>query len=135
MKHIRNPKSIHAMNRYVSEMAHPKLATCHDVDAVYHNHIKDFWCMFEWKWESEKMCKPGTLQSLHDMDVALNAGSPNYRGLFIVRLNFPEEFSLDDTQACKIQHIWGGFVEGHQVYTENARTAIQHILDHGKLLS
>ena len=117
MKHIRNPKSIHAMNRYVSEMAHPKLATCHDVDAVYHNHIKDFWCMFEWKWESEKMCKPGTLQSLHDMDVALNAGSPNYRGLFIVRLNFPEEFPLDDTQACKIQHIWGGFVEGHQVYT------------------
>ena len=135
MKHIRNPKSIHAMNRYVSEMARDRRATIHDIDCIYRNHAKEFWCMFEWKWVRESVGGPGTLQSLHDMDVAFNTASHTYNGLFIVRMGWEEEFPLDDTQKCEIQHICGGVVENHVHYSSNARTAIQHILDHGKLLS
>ena len=91
--------------------------------------------MFEWKWVREEDSGPGTLQSLHDMDVAFNTASHTYTGLFIVRMGWESEFPLDDTQKCEIQHICGGVVENHVTYTENARTAIQHILDHGKLLS
>jgi len=134
MKPIRNQSSIHTMNRYVSEMARDRASTVHDIDCVYRNHAKDFWCLFEWKWESETMSGRGTLQSLHDMDEAFNTASHSYRGLFIVRLGFPEAFPLDDTQQCEIQHVWGGVVDGHKTYTEGARSAIQYILDHGKLL-
>ena len=122
------------MNRYVSEMARDRSATVHDIDCIYRNHAKDFWCMFEWKWEKEQMSGPGTMQSLHDMDVAFNTASASYRGLFIVVLGFPEAFPLDDTQQCRVQHIWGGVIERDQTYTEGARSAIQYILDHGKLL-
>jgi hypothetical protein len=135
MKPIRNPKSIHAMNLYVREMSLDRRATVHDIDCIYRNHAKEFWCMFEWKWVREEDSGPGTLQSLHDMDVAFNTASHTYTGLFIVRMGWESEFPLDDTQKCEIQHICGGVVENHVTYTENARTAIQHILDHGKLLS
>ena len=123
------------MNLYVREMSLDRRATVHDIDCIYRNHAKEFWCMFEWKWVREEDSGPGTLQSLHDMDVAFNTASHTYTGLFIVRMGWESEFPLDDTQKCEIQHICGGVVENHVTYTKNARTAIQHILDHGKLLS
>ena len=122
------------MNLYVREMSLDRRATVHDIDCIYRNHAKEFWCMFEWKWVREEDSGLGTLQSLHDMDVAFNTASHTYTGLFIVRMGWESEFPLDDTQKCEIQHICGGVVENHVTYTENARTAIQHILDHGKLL-
>ena len=91
--------------------------------------------MFEWKWIRETVGGPGTLQSLHDMDVAFNSASHTYTGLFIVRMGWEEEFPLDDTQKCEIQHILWRRGRKPCHYSSNARTAIQYILDHGKLLS
>lgn len=130
---IYKPNSVHPMNRYLDEMTN-RAVTIHDIDCVFRNHAKEFWCLFEWKNPAERMGSKGTLQSLHDIDQAFNRDA-DYCGLFIVRLGFSiDTFPLDDDQQCEIQHICGGVVEGHETYTRGARSAIQHILDHGRLL-
>ena len=131
---IRNPHSVHVMNRYVSDMARDRPATVHDIDCIYRHHSKDFWCMFEWKWESERNSSPNTIKSLMDMDDAFSYASSTYRGLFVFRCGWPAAFPMDDTQQCGIQHFHFGNMKGHKTYTESAQSALQYILDHGQLL-
>lgn len=138
MNQIRNSKSVHTMNRHVSQLA-AHVATVCDIDCIYRNHVQEFWCMFEWKKDSERMGANGTQQMLHEIDQAFNTASSRsdaaYVGLFIVRLGFDyDTFPLDDTQQCEILHLCGGYVEGEKTYTTGARSAIEHILKHGKLL-
>lgn len=121
------------MNRMVSRMAR-RQDVVHDLDCVYRNTAKEFWCVFEWKNPGEQESSRGTLQSLYAVDQAFNKDA-DYIGLFIVRLGFSiDAFPLDDTQQCEIQHICGGIIMGHEVYSSGALSAIQHILDHGRLL-
>ena len=56
MNQIRNSKSVHTMNRHVSQLA-AHVATVCDIDCIYRNHVQEFWCMFEWKKDSERMQK------------------------------------------------------------------------------
>lgn len=134
MNEHRNPYRLHPMNREVSRMA-SRSATIHDIDCIYRNHAKDFWLMFEWKNPGEMVSGRGTAQSLHNLDEAFSNADADYKGLFIVRLGFSiDAFPLDDTQQCEIWHMCGGVVEAAETYASNAKSAIQHILDHGKLL-
>ena len=131
---IRNPHSVHVMNRYVSLMARDRPATVWDIDCMYHHRAKNFWCMFEWKWESEKNSSPNTIKSLMHMDEALSYASSTYRGLFLFRCGWPAAFPMDDTQQCEIQHFRCGEMVNHRTYTEGAQSALQYILDYGQLL-
>ena len=135
MRELRKPKSVLTMNRYLRQMANPRTATIHDIDCIYRNHAKDFWLMFEWKNLMEEGSGSGTLQSLHEMDEAFNRVSHSYTGLFLVRLGFNiDQWPLDDERMIEVQHICGGVIEGHKVYETKAKSALQYILDHGRLL-
>ena len=131
---IRNPHSIHAMNQNVSEMARNRPATVHDIDCIYRHRAKNFWCMFEWKWESENDSSPNTIESLTHMDESLSYASSTYRGLFMFKCGWPAAFPLDDTQQCRIQHFKFGEMVTDKTYTSGAQSALQYILDHGQLL-
>jgi len=134
MSRFRNPSSIHVMNRYVDQLTN-NAVTIHDLDCIFRNHAKEFWCMFEWKNLSESQSRPGTMQSLNELDEAFNNADADYKGLFIVRLGFHVgDWELDDDKMIEVQHIWGGFIAGHKTYETGARSALQYILDHGRLL-
>ena len=135
MREVRNPKSIRPMNLYLRQMAHPSTASLFDVDCVYRNYAKDFWLMFEWKNLMEDDSGPDTLEMLYEMDDALCKVNHSYAGLFLVKLGFNiADWPLDDDRMIQIQHIYGGVVEGHKVYPTGAKSALQYILDYGKLL-
>lgn len=130
---VYKPNSVHPMNRTLSDMAQ-RYDVIHDVDCIYRNTAKNFWCVFEWKNPGEQMSSNGTLASLQEVDQAFCATSDSYRGLFIVRLGFSiDAFPLDDTQQVEIVHLYDGILLESETYTAGARTAIQHILDHGRL--
>ena len=130
---IYKPNSVHPINRTLSEMAR-RHDVIHDVDCIYRNIAKDFWCMFEWKNPGEAMSSCGTLASLQEMDQAFRSSSDTYRGLFIVRLGFSiDTFPLDDTQQIEVVHLYDGFLVEGKTYTQGGRSAIQHILDYGRL--
>jgi hypothetical protein len=133
MSQIRNRERIHVMNRYLDEMT-PSSVTIHDVDCIYHNHAKNFWCMFEWKNISEKKSKPNTLASLHEMNDAFQNACSTYRGLFFVQLGFsPDAFPFTDEQKVTVVWHYRGIIQ-EKTYPTFARSAVQYILDHGRLL-
>jgi len=127
-------KGVRLMNRYLSEMA-SRYDVIHDVDCIYRNTAKNFWCVFEWKNPGEHMSSNGTLASLQELDQAFCATSDTYRGLFIVRLGFSiDAFPFDDTQQIEVIHLYDGILLESETYSEGAKSAIQHILDHGRIL-
>lgn len=131
---IRNGSALHAMNVNVSEMA-SRFDIVHDVDCIYHNSGIGFWCVFEWKNPGETSSSRGTQRSLFTIDEAFADASDSYVGLFIVRLGFSiDEFPLTDAEPVDIVHMYGGAVHDERTYATGAKSAIQHILNHGRLL-
>ena len=122
------------MNVNVSEMA-SRFDIVHDVDCIYHNSGQRFWCVFEWKNPGERSSSRGTQRSLFTIDEAFADASNTYKGLFIVRLGFSiDEFPLTDAEPVDIVHMHGGVVKDERTYSTGAKSAIQYILDHGRLL-
>lgn len=131
---VYRPNSVHPINRTIDEMT-GRAVTIHDVDCIFRNHAKDFWCMFEWKNPGEQLSSNATTHSLQEMDQAMADASDTYRGLFIVRLGFSiDTWPLDDTQQIEVVHMYDGILLEGKTYTEGGRTALQHILDHGRIL-
>lgn len=131
---VYRPNSVHSINRTIHDMT-GRAVTIHDVDCIYRNHAKDFWCMFEWKNPGEQLSSNATTRSLQEMDQAMADASDTYRGLFIVRLGFSiDTWPLDDTQQIEVVHMYDGILLEGKTYTEGGRTALQHILDHGRIL-
>ena len=57
-----------------------------------------------------------------------------YVGLFIVQLGTSlDAFPFDDSQACVIQQLHHGDVVGTKTYANGAKSAVQYILNHGRL--
>jgi len=133
MTQIRNRSRIHPMNLYLDEMT-PSTVTIHDVDCIYRNHAKNFWCMFEWKNPGERLSAPKTLASLHELNDAFENASSSYRGVFIVRLGFSvDAFPFTDEEQLDVVWHHCGMTQ-EKTYTSGARSAVQYILDHGRLL-
>jgi len=131
---VHRPNSVHPINRKMSEMAR-RHDVIHDIDCIYRNTAKDFWCMFEWKNPGEDMSSTGTLASMQEMDQAFSDASDTYRGLFIVRFGFSvDSFPLDDTQQLEVVHMYDGILLEGKTYTEGGLSAMQHILDYGRIL-
>lgn len=131
---IRNGNSVHPMNRELSRMAR-RSDVIHDVDCIYRNTAKDFWLMIEWKNPGETVSSQGTTNSLQQMDEAFANASAQYKGWFIIRLGFSiDSFPLDDDQQLEVVHMHDGVVLEGKSYASGAQSAIQHILDHGRLL-
>ncbi len=126
-------KAVRTMNRYVDEMT-DRAVTIHDIDCVYRNHKRSFWCLFEWKNPGEEMSKRGTMSSLLEMNDAFANASASYRGLFIVRLGFSiDAFPFTDDEQLEVVHLLGNDIVNERTYPTGARSALQHILDHGRL--
>jgi tRNA-binding EMAP/Myf-like protein len=124
---------VRTMNRYVDQMT-DKAVTIHDIDCVYRNHKRNFWCLFEWKNPGEQMSATGTLASLQEMNDAFEGASNSYRGLFIVRLGFSiDAFPFTDAEQLEVVWLHCGTTQ-ERTYPSGARSALQHILDHGRLL-
>jgi len=121
------------MNRYVDQMT-DNAVTIHDIDCVYRNHKRGFWCLFEWKNPGEQNSKPGTMASMHEMNDALENASNSFRGLFIVRLGVSiDAFPFTDEEQMEVVWLHYGTIQ-ERTYPTGARSALQHILDYGKLL-
>ena len=122
------------MNRELSRMAR-RSDVIHDVDCIYRNTAKGHWCMFEWKYPGEKDSSMATLSSLSNLDEMFSMCDRHYVGLFLVRLGTSmDEFPFDDSQQCTIEHLHHGLVIGTKTYSSGARSAVQYILDYGRLL-
>ena len=51
-----------------------------------------------------------------------------------MRLGFSiDTFPLDDTQQIEVVHLYDGILVEGKTYTQGGRSAIQHILDYGRL--
>lgn len=121
------------MNRELSRMAR-RTDVLHDVDCIYRNTAKRFWCAFEWKYPGEQDSAQGTMNSFAALDMCFSSDQ-DYKGLFLVRLGTSlDEFAFDDTQQCTVQHLRHGVAINVKTYTTGAKTAIQYILDNGRLL-
>ena len=122
------------MNRTLSDMAQ-RYDVIHDVDCIYRNTAKNFWCVFEWKNPGETMGSTGTLQSLQEIDEAFSNADTTYKGAFVVRFGFSiDTFPLDNTQQMEVVHMRDGILVEGKTYPDGARNALQHILDYGRLL-
>ena len=95
---------VRTMNRYVDQMT-DRAVTIHDIDCVYRNHKRNFWCLLEWKNPGEQMSASGTLASLQEMNEAFEGASNSYRGLFIVRLGFSID-AFPFTDAEQLEVVW-----------------------------
>ena len=133
MSRIRFNNRVYPMNRAVSEMAN-SYDLIHDIDCIYYNRQRMHWLMIEWKNCSEQEIKESTLSSLIDIDSCFVDSDQHYVGLFVIRVMFDVyTFPLDDTQQCQIVHWFNGQVRAERNYTTGAKSAIQHILDYGRL--
>lgn len=133
MSRLRFNNRIYPMNRMLSEMAN-SYDLIHDIDCIYYNRRRMHWLMIEWKNCSEQDMKDATMDSLRDIDAAFADSDQHYVGLFIIRCNFDVyTFPLDDTQACQVVHVYNGEVRDERTYTNGAKSAIQYILDYGRL--
>jgi tRNA-binding EMAP/Myf-like protein len=80
------------------------------------------------------MSAQGTLASLQEMNDAFENASRSYRGLFIVRLGFSiDAFPFTDDEQLEVVHLHCGMTQ-ERTYPSGARSALQHILDHGVVL-
>ena len=131
---IRKNYAVHPINRKLSEMARNN-DVIHDIDCIYRNTPKNFWMMFEWKNPGEEMSTQATLTSMQEMDQAFANASASYRGFFMVRFGFSiDAFPLDDTQQMEVIHMYDGILVESRRYKSNAMTAVQHILNYGRIL-
>ena len=130
---IYKPTAVHPMNRELSRMAR-RSDIIHDVDCIYRNTARNFWLCFEWKNPGERMGSAGTMSSLTQLDMAMATTGEEYRGLFIVRLGFSiDTWPLDDTQQIEVVRMRDGEVLEEATYPTGARSAVEYILEHGKL--
>lgn len=134
MSQLYRPRSIHAMNRELDKLA-PRYAIIHDIDCIYRNPARDFWVAFEWKNPGERMGTSATLRSIQELDIAFSEADNTYKGFFTVRLGFSiDTFPLDDTQQLEVVHTHNGILVEQKTYPDGALSAIQYILDYGRLL-